>query len=171
MSDSFATPWTVAHHGISQVRILEWVAISFSRGSSWPRNWTCISCTGRQILYHWATEEALSPLCVHALSLLSCLTLCDPINFSLSGSSVHGILQQELEWVAMTSSGGSSQPRGQTCVSCSSLIAGRFYTTEPKSPLGLNYFSPVFRPCFLWQLGMAFPTILPEPWLNPQIEI
>ena len=125
----------------------------------------------RQILYHWATEEALSPLCVHALSLLSCLTLCDPINFSLSGSSVHGILQQELEWVAMTSSGGSSQPRGQTCVSCSSLIAGRFYTTEPKSPLGLNYFSPVFRPCFLWQLGMAFPTILPEPWLNPQIEI
>ena len=30
-------------HGISQARILEWVAISFSRGSSWPRDWTCIS--------------------------------------------------------------------------------------------------------------------------------
>ena len=35
-------------YGISQARILEWVAISFSRGSSWPRDWICISCiTGR----------------------------------------------------------------------------------------------------------------------------
>ena len=45
-------------HGISQARISEWVAISFSRGSSWPRDRTCISCTGRWILYHWATWEA-----------------------------------------------------------------------------------------------------------------
>ena len=37
-------------HGISQARILEWVVISFSRGSSRPRDWTCISCTDRQIL-------------------------------------------------------------------------------------------------------------------------
>ena len=49
-----ATPWTVAHqsssvHGISQSRILEWVAIAYSRGSSWPRDWiyvSCVSCTG-----------------------------------------------------------------------------------------------------------------------------
>ena len=33
-----------SNHGISQVRILEWVAISFSRVSSWPRDHTCISC-------------------------------------------------------------------------------------------------------------------------------
>ena len=39
-------------HGISQARILEWVAISFSRGSSQPRDQTCISCNGRRILYH-----------------------------------------------------------------------------------------------------------------------
>ena len=45
-------------HGISQARILEWTAISFSRGSSRPRDWTHISCTGRQILYHWPTREA-----------------------------------------------------------------------------------------------------------------
>ena len=31
-------------HGISQAWTLEWVAISFSRGSSWPRDWTCVSC-------------------------------------------------------------------------------------------------------------------------------
>ena len=44
-------------HGVSQERILEWVAISFSKGSSWPRDWTnvsWISCTGRQILYFCA---------------------------------------------------------------------------------------------------------------------
>ena len=45
-------------HGILQARILEWVAISFSRGSSWPRDWTQVSCLGRWILYHWATREA-----------------------------------------------------------------------------------------------------------------
>ena len=43
---------------IFQARILEWVAISFSKGSSQPRDKTCVSCTGRQILYHWATREA-----------------------------------------------------------------------------------------------------------------
>ena len=31
-------------HGISQARILEWVAISFSRGPSWPKGWTQVSC-------------------------------------------------------------------------------------------------------------------------------
>ena len=41
--------------GISQTRILEWVAISFSREFSWPRDqthFTCISCVARQVLYH-----------------------------------------------------------------------------------------------------------------------
>ena len=38
-------------HGISQARILEWAAISFSGGSSQTRNQICVSCTGRQVLY------------------------------------------------------------------------------------------------------------------------
>ena len=45
--------------GISQAIILERVAISFSRGSPWPRDRTQVSCIGRRILYHWATQEAL----------------------------------------------------------------------------------------------------------------
>ena len=48
-------------YGILQARILEWFAISFSRGSFQPRDWTHISCTGRWILYHWAMREA--PTC------------------------------------------------------------------------------------------------------------
>ena len=48
-------------HGILQARILEWVAMPSSRGSSWPRDQTQVSCTaciGRWILYHWDTWEA-----------------------------------------------------------------------------------------------------------------
>ena len=43
-------------HGIFQARILEWVAISFLRGSSWPRDWTCISCIGRSSLYYLSPQ-------------------------------------------------------------------------------------------------------------------
>ena len=42
-------------HGISQANVLEWVTISISRGYSQHRNQTYVSCTGRRILYHWAT--------------------------------------------------------------------------------------------------------------------
>ena len=69
---------------------------------------------------------------VSAKSLQSCPILCDPMDRSLPGSSVHGILQARiLGWVAMPSSRGSSQPRDQTCVSCISFTAGRFFTAEP----------------------------------------
>ena len=43
---------------IFQARILEWVTISYSRGSSRPRDWACVSCIGRQILYQGTTWEA-----------------------------------------------------------------------------------------------------------------
>ena len=65
--------------------------------------------------------------CVGAKSLHLCLTLCDPMDHSPPGSSVHGILQARiLEWVAMPFSRGSSRPRDQTQVS---NIAGRFFTS------------------------------------------
>ena len=61
-----------------------------------------------------------------AKTLRSCPTLYNPVDFSPSGYSVHGILHSRiLEWVAILSSRGSSQSRDQTRVSC---IAGRFFT-------------------------------------------
>ena len=45
-------------HGILQARILEWVAFPFSRGSSQPRDWTQVSCTGGGFFTSWATREA-----------------------------------------------------------------------------------------------------------------
>ena len=57
-------PTGSSFRGIFQARMPEWVAISFPRGSSQPRDQTCVPCVfciGRQILYHHATWEAPNP--------------------------------------------------------------------------------------------------------------
>ena len=70
--------------------------------------------------------QSIFNCCVHAKSLQSSPTRCAPIDYSLPGCSVHGILQTRiLEWVAVSFSRGSSQPRDQTLVSC---IADRLFT-------------------------------------------
>ena len=46
-------------HGILQARTLEWVAIPFSRGSSWPRDQTWFSCIAGRFFTIWATREAI----------------------------------------------------------------------------------------------------------------
>ena len=68
----------------------------------------------------------------------SCLTLCDPLNCGLPGSSVHGILQaRTLEGVAISFSRGSSWPRNRTGVS---YIAGRFFTGWAMTEMSYNVF-------------------------------
>ena len=59
----------------------------------------------------------------------SCPMLCNPMNCSPPGSSVHGISRARIqEWVTISSSRGSFRPRNLTCVAC---IAEGFFTTEP----------------------------------------
>ena len=109
-------------HGILQERILEWVAMPSSRGSSRPRDWTCVSCvscTGTQVLYHYyhlgSPTKYIFVIISHDLiytyvaaaaaakSLQSCLTLCGPIDGSPPSSPIPGILQaRTLEWVAIS---------------------------------------------------------------------
>ena len=70
--------------------------------------------------------EVSSPLTYIALVAQSCPTLCDPMNGSPSGSSIHGIFQARiLEWAAISFFRGSSQTRDQTQVYC---VAGRLFT-------------------------------------------
>ena len=64
-------------HGILQARILEWVAIYFSRGSSWPRNWTQVSCIAGGFLTNWAVREALSQI--------NWPLICDRVHGFISG--------------------------------------------------------------------------------------
>ena len=76
-------------------------------------------------------------LCVRAKFLQLCLTLFDPINCSLPGSSVHQILQSRiLEWVATPSSRGPSRPRDRTPISYVSCIwhAGSLPLSHQGSP-------------------------------------
>ena len=79
-------------HGIFQPRILEWVAISSPRGSSWPRNQTCISCIGRQTLYHWATE----PPGKLTLEYYSAMKKNEILPFAATWMNIEGIILREI---------------------------------------------------------------------------
>ena len=84
-------------------------------------------------------------LAAAAKSLQLCPTLCDPVDYSPSGSSVHGILQARiLEWVAMPSCRGSSRPRDRTHVSHVSCIGrrGLYHWLCQGSPIFTAYFIP-----------------------------
>ena len=78
----------------------------------------------------------------------SSLTHCNSVDCSPPGSSVHGISQARiLEWVVISFSKGSSQPRDQTCISC---LACRFFTMEPPGkPLNGLLVSKTEFLCFL----------------------
>ena len=87
--------------------------------------------------------------CTPACSVAqSCPTLCNPMDCSPPGFSILGILQARiLEWVAISSSRGSSQPRDQIHVSCVSCIPGEFFTSEaPGKPLYTHHLSPSLLP-------------------------
>ena len=112
--------------------------------SSLTKDWTQAPCPGSTVLPTWPlglleskiiSSESLYPqhlilclnivgvgVCVCVWVAQSCLTLCDPMDCSLLGSSVRAII---LEWVAIPFSRGSSPPRGRTQISC---ITGRFFT-------------------------------------------
>ena len=106
---------------------------------SFTRSWTC-SCWYMEmpVLYTlpmWDNETrrkriTLASSRVKVLVTQSCPTLCDPVGCSPPGSSVHGILQARvLEWIVISFSRGSSQPRERTRVSC---VADRFLPSEPQ---------------------------------------
>ena len=72
-------------HGIFQARILEWVAIFFSKGSSWPRDWTLVSCITGRLFTIWATRESQWP------SDMPCINSINPhydCRFGFPGGSV-----------------------------------------------------------------------------------
>ena len=84
--------------------------------------WISFNFEGAQI----AVKKKLGLILILRLVTQLCLTLCDSMDCSSLGSSVHGILQARiLEWVTMPSSRGSSWPRDQTQIS---HIAGEFFT-------------------------------------------
>ena len=100
MSNSYdhmsGSPPNSSVHGIFQQRILEWIDITFSRGSSHLRDQTHVACIGRQIIYRWDTREANLHISSVQFSSVaqSCQTLCDPMNRSTPGLPVHDQLPE-----------------------------------------------------------------------------
>ena len=84
---------------------------------------------------------------VCVLSLQPYLTLCNPTDCNLPGSSVHEIVQPRIfEWVAMPYFIWSSQPMGQTCGSCDCIAGGFFYLlSHLGSPQNIMIVLPVVR--------------------------
>ena len=128
----FETPWTVARQAP--------LSMEFSRHEYWIQ-YSWIYLTQRSYphllhLPHWQADSLLlchlgSPLCAMCIVTQSCLTLCDPVDYSPSGSFVHlHFPARILQRVAISSSRGSSWPRDGTSVSCSSCSAVRFFTSE-----------------------------------------
>ena len=96
--------------------------------------WNTAGSVSAEPLRSWRWTQHIC-VCVRAKLLQSCPALCD-LDCSPLGSSVHGILQARiLEWVAMPSSRGSSQPRDRTPVSCDCCI-GRQTGSLPLEPPG-----------------------------------
>ena len=216
-------------HRISQARILEWVAISSSRGSSQPRDQThvsCVSSIGRRVLYHQRHLQALLvqkfrnhpklqphllwkplhlPRCLFvwripsiwppgvlspfmvcnmmfgaaaAKLLQSCPTLCDPIDGSLPGSPVPGILQERtLEWVAISFSNAWKWKVKVKSLTHVRLFATPWTAAYQASPsMGFSrqeYWSGVPSPSPIWCLVVldlcqpqGFSSLEQEPCLN-----
>ena len=137
-------------HGILQTRILEWVVISFSRESSWPRNWTSIFCIGRWILYWWATREA-HPTYLFS-SYLFFLYISDPQPFWHQEPVLWKIIFSQTQREGMVS--GWFQAH---CIYC--VLYFHYYyissitdhqTLDPRGWGPLPYISPAWRSFFLY---------------------
>ena len=117
--------WRDAVHGVtkSRTQLIDWTAIL-----QWPA--LCglnITVHGYNSVMSWFLALYLGVAYMWYVSLVaqSCLTLCDPVDWNLPGSSVHGILQTNtgVGWIPF--SRGSCWPRDWTWVSC---IADGFFT-------------------------------------------
>ena len=146
----FVTLWTIARQtplsiGILQARILEWVAMPSSRGSSQPRDWTHISyvsCIDSLILYHWATRHNVSLKRRHLLKILP-TGLKVRRHSHLSRPTSHHLLQL-----------------------CPHHLATLHFCSIPASLLlhRCAWLFPLLFSCFHWVSLSVHLTGVPNPW-------
>ena len=106
------------------------------------------------------TKFVMLPLYMRAMSPQSCPTLCNPMGCIPPGSSVRGILQARiLEWVATSSSRGSSGPRDHTRISYVSCTGSWVLITSATSHMFVNFLKDIQQPCCVWdaQLSLQSP--------------
>ena len=158
----FATPWTTAHQAFlffiicgSLLRLVSIESIMLSNQHPLsPSSPPAFSLSKHQALFQWvgSSHQVVKVLelqpqhvcvliheCVCVLIAQLCLTLCDPMDCSLPGYCVHGILQTGIqEWVAISFSRGSSQPQDWTLVAC--IAGGCFNICATREAWYLNMY-------------------------------
>ena len=114
-----------------------------------PNRWKLVLRAYRRKKWHsgWGGKKSgfwsESSACVHARSLQSHSTLCDPMDNSPADSSAHGILQTRiLQWVAMLSSRGFSWPRDWTMSLTSPDVRQILYRVPPGKPQSILSWPP-----------------------------
>ena len=138
----------LSHQGCP--RILEWIACRFSRESSWPRNWTRVSCTAGRFFTSWATREAHSICQCFLFPSTCCREHCQPLKTCLlpiSPASSPPELLLKIHALATLNTWGS--------------LNGNAIFCKPFSSLRLS---------FLWKHSLtacsrAEVPFLPIPWL------
>ena len=93
-------------HGILQARILDWVAIPFSRGSSWSRDWTWVSCIAGRFFTTWATQgnhwslfqfcKSWYKLLINFMDILTCVILLSMDVLTIKQSHL-----EMVQWIAL----------------------------------------------------------------------
>ena len=142
----FATPWTVAHQdplfvGILQAGMLGWFAMPSSKGPSWPRDLTHVSCIADGF-FTWATGEARIRESVQFSSVAqSCPTLCNPMDCSTPGLPVHHQLseftQTRVHWV-----GDAIQPSHPSFPTITIMNFRIFSSSSKETPYPLSILDP-----------------------------
>ena len=139
-------------HGILQARILEWVAISFSRVTSWPRDRTRVSCIGGRRFNLWAIREALL------------ISIIDIYNQFSSVQSLSRVQLFATPWIAalqaslsITNSQSSLKLMSIKSVMPSShLILCRPLFLLPPVPPSIRVFSNESTLCMRWRKYWSF---------------
>ena len=135
-----------------------------------PR-WMTPTYLGRHRAPSWASctiQKVPASYLFYTLVAQLCSALCNPMDCSPPGSSVHGNLQARiLEWVANPFSRGSSRPSDWTCVSC---IAGRFFTTWATREAPFSHTVMYTSQCYsLNSSHLPFPTCPKVCSLHPHL--
>ena len=103
----------------------------------------------------------LSKSLLYACMHFTPVWLCNPMDYSPPGPSVHGILQARvLEWVAISSSGDLPHPRIEPTSRTSPALVGRFFTTAAAA-------AKLLQSCLTVRPQRRQPTRLPRPWDSP----
>ena len=157
-------------HGILQARVLQWVAISFSRGMFPTQGLNPGLSHCRQTLYRLSHQNltAAASAAAAAKSLQSCPTLCDPRDGSPPGFPIPGILQaRTLEWVAISFSSAWKWKVKVKSLSRSGLLVTP-WSAAHQAPLSMDFPARVLESVPLPSPFLLLVTIkkYDSPWME-----